>query len=79
MHTCLGSDTNYATCIIQFIDYIIQCLTALDDRCKDVSIMLLSFLDKTDHDFAKKFNSDKDFIISKYQMHLFSHNITCFK
>lgn len=74
----MGSD--YATCIVEFIDYIIRCSIIPEDEADAPQPnALLASLDDSNSSFILKLDVNSNVVAKKCQMHLSTHNAICYK
>ncbi len=93
LRSCLQSDPQYATDMLQFINIIISCFLADKSLSENIEQEVLAVdvlspigheapsasLDETDAEFALALYRDSNAVASKTQVHSSSHNATCFK
>lgn len=76
----LQSDPEYAACMVRFIDKIIRCSIDSEQNSEAPKNEGPSASSKeTDREFDIKLHNDSNVVAAKIQMHLSSHNTTCFK
>ncbi len=76
----LQADSEYAACIVEFIDCIIRCSIILEDEAHvPQSDALSAYHDDSDSSFVLKLDVDSNVVVRKYQIHLSTHNAICYK
>ncbi len=76
----MQANSEYAICIVEFIDYLIKCsIISEDEAYARQSDTPSAFLDDLDSSFVLKLDINSNAIARKCQMHLLTHNATCYK
>ena len=76
----LQADSEYAACVVEFVNRIIRCSIVLEDKTRAPKFEAPSaFLDESDSSFALKLDIDSNIMAMRYQMHSSNHNAICYK
>ncbi len=76
----MQADSEYAACVVEFIDHIIKCFIIPEDEGHlPQSDAPSASLDNSDSSFVLKLDVDSNAVVKKCQMHSSTYNATCYK
>ncbi len=76
----LHTDSKYAVCVVEFIDYIIRCSIIPEDEAHTLQLDApLASLNESDLSFILKLDINSNAVARKCQIYLSTHNATCYK
>ena len=76
----MQTDSKYIACIVESVDCIIRCFIIPKDKQYASQFNAPSaFFNNSDSSLVLKLDVNSNAIVKKCQMHLSTHNVTCYK